>query len=136
MKRIKLFEAFNNTEKIDKLNSIVFSWAIESFIRRNDLVINTGPPHPGFPWYEQIYRLPIVNKNHNNSLYFTYSSDHGIQIYCSKKLLAYLKEMKLAEGVNKRALTTYQHYDPLYFDKIVKKISKQSIKKIFFGDED
>lgn len=135
MKRIKLFEAFNNTEKIDKLNSIVFSWAIESFIRRNDLVINTGPPHPGFSWYEQIYRLPIVNKNHNNSLYFTYSSDHGIQIYCNKKLLAYLKEMKLAEGV-KHVLRPHQFYDPLYYDKIVKKISKQAIKKIFFDDKD
>jgi hypothetical protein len=135
MKRIKLFEAFNNTDKVEKLNLVVFSWAIEKFIQKNDLVINTGPPHPGFDWYAQIYRLPIVNKKLNNSLYFTYSTDQGIQIYCAKKLLEYLKEMKLAEGV-KHILKPNQRYDPLYFDKIVAKVLKQVIKKIFVDDKD
>ncbi len=139
MKRIKLFEAFNNTEKIDKLNSIVFSWAIESFIRRNDLVTKKVSSLPN----TQVHRFPIVKKKLlidrkiiKEWLYFTYSPNHRVEIYCTKELLAYLKKMKLAKGVNKRALTPYQHYDSLYFNEIVAKISKQAIKKIFFDDKD
>ena len=33
MKRIKLFEAFNITNKIEKVNSSVFCWCFESFIK-------------------------------------------------------------------------------------------------------
>ena len=37
MKRIKLFEAFNNTEKINSANFTLFNWVIKAFIIEHDL---------------------------------------------------------------------------------------------------
>ena len=128
MKRIKLFEAFNNTDKVEKLNLVVFSWAIEKFIQKNDLVIDTTR-------HTEFTRLRIVNKNLNNILYFTYNPDLRVGIYCATTFLAYLKKMKLAEGV-KQSPIVYQLYDPLYFYEIVAKVLKQVIKKIFVDDKD
>ena len=126
MKRIKLFEAFNNTDKVEKINLVVLSWAIEKFIQKNDLVTTQDT---------EFNRLRIINKNLNNILYFTYSPDLRVGIYCAKELLVYLKKMKLAEGVKKSPIL-YQPYDPLYFNEIVAKVLKQVIKKIFVDDKD
>ena len=37
MKRIKLFEAFNNEDKIEKVNFLLFNWAVKEFIAEEDL---------------------------------------------------------------------------------------------------
>ena len=37
MRRIKLFEAFTNVNKIEKVNFILFDWAVKAFIAEHDL---------------------------------------------------------------------------------------------------
>ncbi len=39
MKRIKLFEAFNHANKIEEANIILLCWAIELFIKENELKV-------------------------------------------------------------------------------------------------
>jgi hypothetical protein len=37
MKRIKLFEAFNNGDKIEKLNHLLLCWCVKQFIKDEEL---------------------------------------------------------------------------------------------------
>ena len=37
MKRIKLFEAFNNGDKINSVNFTLFNWVVKAFITEHDL---------------------------------------------------------------------------------------------------
>ena len=52
MKRIKLFEAFNNTEKIDKVNFLTYCWALEKIISSHNSRIEFKSATCEWRWLE------------------------------------------------------------------------------------
>ncbi len=92
MKRIKLFEAFNITNKIEKVNSSVFCWCFESFIKSK---IQDGSFE--FIIYKSKYfiisdansgnHLLIYDFNHNSIPSWSMHSVHYKSYFLSKNIL-------------------------------------------------
>jgi hypothetical protein len=94
MKRIKLFEAFNNGDKIKRTNLILYCWAIDLFIKENDLKprmykLRRIPDTQQYAFYLEKFR-----PDHEDYLYFRYyyytSEDSQLYIHCMSDLNLYL----------------------------------------------
>ncbi len=130
MKYLKLFETFNTSKKIDKINQVVIYWAIESFFNARD-------------WSVQI-KDSVTGKTNfyissEGKVFFSYTHFFNINrievgIYCSTTLLSYLDEKKLANKVtsNKRI---HVGYKPDYFDKKVKNALGLAIHKLLLSSQ-
>ena len=105
MKRIKLFEAFNNGGKIAKVNHLLLCWCVKEFIKHEKLESQISAKH-----YTLYYYIP----------YFDYNFDHDwLTTYCDDQL-------------NNFITSFIPSFNPIY--KIVKTknaATKEVIKKMY-----
>jgi hypothetical protein len=132
MKRIKLFEAFNNGDKIKRTNLILYCWAIDLFIKENDLkprmyklrempsfskVLRSSGRIPDTQQYA--FYLEKFRPDHEDYLYFRYyyytSEDSQLYIHCMSDLNLYLP----MKGIKILQINT------------IKEAAKQVIKKMY-----
>ena len=82
MRRIKLFEAFSNTDKIGKANHFLLCWSVKEFIEYEKLESKL------FRNYFKLYRgseRVMVNRD-GYGTYFSYNFENGdFMIYCDLK---------------------------------------------------
>jgi hypothetical protein len=97
MKRIKLFEAFNNGDKIEKTNYFVLCWAIEGFFRENELQVELyyTPSKGGVKEKIKTFRL---DEDGDKVSYFSYDPNYRLYIFCFDSLFHYLRKNKVFEG--------------------------------------
>ncbi len=109
MKRIKLFEAFNNTDKIEEVNVILFRWVIYLFIKENNLKVRMFnlkriPDSQQYAFYLKKFR-----PDHEDYLYFTYyyysPENSQLNIHCFSNLYQYfnMKGIKRCEASVRKA---------------------------------
>ena len=125
MKYLKLFETFNASEKIDKINQVVIFWAIESFFNARDWSIQINDSSSG----RKYFYISSEGKVFFSYTHFFNINLIEVDIYCATTLLGYLNEKKLANKVtsNKRIPVDYK---PDYFDKKVKNALQSAIHKL------
>ena len=99
MKRIKLFEAFSNTDKIDKVNHLLFCWSVREFIKHKNLtplLIDTPFGGEKFCLFED--SLSATNDKSHQVFYFCfYPEEEGddINILCYLSLSDFLDGKKI-----------------------------------------
>jgi len=127
MRRIKLFEAFNNRNKIEKANFLLFNWAVKEFITENDLKFKMLSEPNEYDLF--LIRRIIVNPSGQDLAidYFKCEVDlHGKDF----KSAIILIRCKLALGkffVDKNIISTN--------DVIDYEIVKEVIKKIYLDEK-
>ena len=94
MKRIKLFEAFNNGYKIKKVNFLVFCWCFESFIKEKiqDGLFEYRKDNPDY-----FIVSKVIDRQYNFLLYypgidsvlFSMHDDSYREYFISKKYIIY-----------------------------------------------
>ncbi len=90
MKRIKLFEAFNNGDKVEKLNHLLLCWGVEEFIKMINPIVDLRGEC-----------LNLVNRNFDSFILFEYCDDYkSLNIWCTSELKKFLfsKVKLLDEG--------------------------------------
>jgi hypothetical protein len=105
MKRIKLFEAFSNGDKVEKVNHFLFCWCIKEFIKNEQL-------------------RPAIRRNHftlyDFCSYFDYNFRYDeVDIYC----LSYLKQFFIEKFIPSFIVT--------FNETAIQKAAKQIIKKMY-----
>ena len=119
MKRIKLFEAFNNEDKIKRANLILYCWAIDLFIKENDLKPRMYKFRPIPDTQQYAFYLEKFRPDHEDCLYFRYyyytPEDSQLYIHCMSDLNLYLP----MKGIKRLQLST------------IKEAAKQVIKKMY-----
>lgn len=127
MKYLKLFEAFNASEKNDKINQVVIYWAIKSFFNVRDWSIQIKDSVSG----RKCFYISSEGKVFFSYTHFFNINRIEVDIYCTTMLLSYLNEKKLANKVtsNKRIRIPVV-YKPDYFDKKVKNALQSAIHKL------
>ena len=105
MKRIKLFEAFNGANKIEEANFILLCWAIELFIKENDLKVRMFNPK------RTVTQMAISKVDGSFKVfdYFRYCyyspEDSRLYIFCFSNLYQYfnMKGIKRCEATVRKA---------------------------------
>ena len=84
--RIKLFEAFNNSDKIDKVNELLIYWAVKSYFKEKKLtmqIVDNGE---------------IVIEDHYKNLVARYDTDDNIEfeyLYVPSLFDQYFEHLKI-----------------------------------------
>ena len=119
MRRIKLFEAFNNEDKIKRANLILYCWAIDLFIKENDLKPRMYKLRSILDTQQYAFYLEKFRPDHEDYLYFRYyyytPEDSQLYIHCMSDLNLYLP----MKGIKRLQLST------------IKEAAKQVIKKMY-----
>ena len=119
MKRIKLFEAFRNVNKIDKVNFMLYYWAIRTWIEENEL-----KTHLSFDKYEKKFRFAIYGP----PLHIEYFSDDEMTIMAggislslyNRRVTRFLSEITTKPFVRSSGL-----HDPRNIVVLIKKVIKK-----------
>jgi hypothetical protein len=128
MKRIKLFEAFNNTEKIDKINEFLIRWGVCSYFKENKFTSRfVNPDTIVIQDINGIYVADYSLKS--NNLKMLWDREYSPKSYSSNcgPINTYLEE----KGISNFGLM----YDPFTFqpvygsDKLIKQELIRIIKK-------
>ena len=98
MKRIKLFEAFSNEDKIVKANHFLLCWCVKEFIKHEKLKSQISAKH-----YTLYYYSP----------YFDYNFDHNwLTTYCDDQLNNFINSF-------------IPSFNPTYTKKAAKEVIKK-----------
>jgi hypothetical protein len=138
MKRIKLFEAFSNSDKIKKVEWILLYWALELFIKENNLqekhYVNPSGNNKLNVYY--IYRQAVDTKgkeiNGVTIPYFRLITHMGVDkghlsIECWKSIRNFLIKKRVIRNISDR-------YNDLIHGEITDPLT-YLIKKIFINEK-
>ena len=105
MKRIKLFEAFNSIDKIEKLNHLLLCWCVKQFIK--DEKLESKISHNAFTLFKY-------------GCYFDYNFGYNeLNIYCLSDLTLFF--------IGKRIPSSFVEFN----QTAMRKAAKQVIKKMY-----
>jgi hypothetical protein len=94
MKRIKLFEAFNNDQKVEKATFLLHCWVIKSFIIEEDLNAFYHKEGSISPESDAVFRLALTK----DKLWFEYFTNGETNIFCHKNLIKFFNEKKITKS--------------------------------------
>ena len=122
MKRLKLFEAFSNCNKIEKVNFLLFNWAVKEFIAEEDLKFKML----SLPNKYDVFFIQKV-KDFSSDYFKCEVALHGeaiktiINIYCHFELGQFF--------VGKHIISTYDYFVINYIKEVIKKIYQDEKNK-------
>ena len=109
MKRIKLFEAFSNTDKIGKLNHLLICWCLKQFIKDEELESKISRNN-----------FTLFKYGCYFDYYFDYNFEYGyLNIYCGSDLILFF--------IGKIIPSSLVEYN----QTAIQKAAKQVIKKMY-----
>ena len=122
MKRIKLFEAFRNVNKIDKVNFMLYYWAIRTWIEENEL-----KTHLSFDKYEKRFRFAIYGP----PLHIEYLSDGGEMTIMSGGISLSLYNRRVTSSLSEITTKTFVWSSGMSDARSIVALIKKVIKKMY-----